>query len=896
MHNIWTVQKVKPFEAFVEFYNPPSNRKPRIREFFDIVWKSYDINQAKKKSVFHQVERIKIIEWHLNKTMNLGELSAIQKDVVRNKMRGVSQKHTRALNDVFFPLHDYNKLKGADYLQAFKTLLKGKRIYSAEDMVNIKGKQRIEGFEDKAQNVATKTINNYLLDIISHREINKAQGKEKQAVDLKNAENLGEDGKPVDREVNQPVIYDSNLDPRVLEDKRLTLDEHGPELKEITRLIREADRDEIVKDKNELDDSDIGQATNYADEVQLIECDKAFKRETKFPQITQALVKEPSHGATPLERYKHMKHSIYKLNKPVWPLDKIFVIYFFKPWKIEYKALMHYFGERLSLYFKFTAFYATMLIMIMFFGLAVYVIDFVSYYQSMVETESWRNANFILFLILALVVMFWSNLFYWMWLRKERQFLVEVGYKESLEEKPRVNFKNAVIVRSLADDFVNSKEANYTRVYLRLFAVVVLTILCYGVSFAATIGLFYLKDYTVEHLPDENWAYINQNIANGIEILKIIVFDEVFYRLAIRMITWVDPEYMHDFDNYLISVVMLFSLLNNYFILVVIIFLKSSDAFFIGCAEEAQQLDNKTYKSYCVVEAEIFFKLYVIFKIIHNLARLVWGALRKKYLDYIIGKQETTMNNMNTKRKSHLQDPRFSMLAQNAFKRLDSDNLILDHFDYFEMNKIIEKQVYLDISNESDDFDTTLKHYLELILSLTGVCWFGILFPLSFLLFYITIIIELYIDKKRYFDSLRRPSPHGKAALGLWDYIISLVTVVAIFTNAYIIAFLYKDDTIFGMEESDDKNLLFILMVIIGFILGMVVAAASYKTPTRVVFMAERQQFIIDKIMANKTTGMGVETERAVIKSKVRPWGEVDYEYYDKQREQKKKKILEEIY
>jgi len=144
LYNIWSVQHVKPFDAFVEFYNPSSNRKPRIREFFDIVWKTYKVNQSQTKSIFHQVERIKVIEWGINKTMNLGELSAIQKNIAETKMRVIDSKHYKALNDVFFPLHDYSKLKGDDYINSFSTLLKNKRIYSNEDMVQRQEKKRVE--------------------------------------------------------------------------------------------------------------------------------------------------------------------------------------------------------------------------------------------------------------------------------------------------------------------------------------------------------------------------------------------------------------------------------------------------------------------------------------------------------------------------------------------------------------------------------------------------------------------------------------------------------------------------------------------------------------------------------------------------------------------------------
>lgn len=905
---------MKPFEAFVEFYNPPNNRKPRIREFFDIAWKNYEVNQTQKKSLFHQVERIKILEWHVNKTMNLGELSLIQQGIAENNMRDVKAKHVRALNDVFFPLHDYNKLYGSDYLKAFGQLLKGKNIFNLEDLIKVHDKKKIDEMDIKARQVTKRSIKNFLTEMFKDDHAERIV--ESKLVSKKNVGSGKQvEGKAVEEfqrvaTEEQPLVYDSNVDAQ----KNTRLDdikkEHEKELKEIADIIKHATHHDIVKDENELDegldeddDDEDGDAEGAQGnvEIDLLDDNKAFKKHNLNKKFLTPEEEEKArarkierHKRNALKRYNNLQQSVLRFNKPIWPLNKIFIIYPFTPWKIAYKSLIHYFGERLSLYFKFTAFYATMILFIMFYALVVYIIDYISYYQDTDVDIGWRNANAILYLILSLVITTWASVFYWIWIRKEREFIIVTGYENVLDDKQRISFGKATIKRSLIDDFVNSKQVNYTLVYLKLFVVGLITIACYAASLGATIGLFYFKNYTVRVLPDENYAYINQNIANGIEILKIIVFDQLFYRLAIRMIMWVNPKYLHEFDNFLILVVMAFSIMNNYFVIILIVFIKSSADSFIQCAEEREQLDNNNYKSYCVVEAEIFFKLYVIVKLIQSIIRFIYTKINERYIANILARQESHINAINKNRASHIQNSNMTDIARSGYKYINTDTLTVDRFNYFELNKIIEKQIYLDIANDSEDFDTTLSHYLEIVLSLTGLFWFGLLFPLSFLLFYITVIVELYIDKQRYFQALRRPSPLGKAALGLWNYIISLVAILAVFSNAYIIAYMYTESGVFGIDAQDDRNVLFIVLVIIGIILSLLVGALAYKDPYRVQFMSERQMFIYNKIMANRITGVAVEAEVAQMKSNVGPWGEIDYEYYDKEREKKKRKILDE--
>ena len=58
LNNIWSIIDMEPFEPYVDFYNPSNKRRPRIKDFFSVLWKNYKINKKGKKDFFSQVEKI----------------------------------------------------------------------------------------------------------------------------------------------------------------------------------------------------------------------------------------------------------------------------------------------------------------------------------------------------------------------------------------------------------------------------------------------------------------------------------------------------------------------------------------------------------------------------------------------------------------------------------------------------------------------------------------------------------------------------------------------------------------------------------------------------------------------------------------------------------------------
>jgi hypothetical protein len=88
---------------------------------------------------------------------------------------------------------------------------------------------------------------------------------------------------------------------------------------------------------------------------------------------------------------------------------------------------------------------------------------------------------------------------------------------------------------------------------------------------------------------------------------------------------------------------------------------------------------------YCLAEAQTFFRVYIIMKLFMTVGRFIY----QKYLIVRFKMRFRQINEGIKEAEKWVSDP------------------------YSKVNEMIEMQVFLKISNESDDFDTTIEHYIE---------------------------------------------------------------------------------------------------------------------------------------------------------------------------------------
>ena len=73
---------------------------------------------------------------------------------------------------------------------------------------------------------------------------------------------------------------------------------------------------------------------------------------------------------------------------------------------------------------------------------------------------------------------------------------------------------------------------------------------------------------------------------------------------------------------------------------------------------------------------------------------------------------------------------------------------------------------------------------------MAAVSFFGVLFPLSFLLVYGTIALGIWEQDDKYFELRKRPSTIGQSSLTYFQQNFYLVFIASIFINLFIQAYL----------------------------------------------------------------------------------------------------------
>ncbi len=141
----------------MDYFRPNNHRRPRIRDFYTILWKNYEANKIRKKELFNNVEKVKILDWFLNKVINMGNLSSFQKKMLLRYRKSVDSKVIYALNDCYFPLHDYNYLDESINTEFFSQLFLKKGGYRES--------KEVRNQVDKKLDSSTKNISNENLNI-----------------------------------------------------------------------------------------------------------------------------------------------------------------------------------------------------------------------------------------------------------------------------------------------------------------------------------------------------------------------------------------------------------------------------------------------------------------------------------------------------------------------------------------------------------------------------------------------------------------------------------------------------------------------------------------------------------------------------------------------------------
>ena len=529
-----------------------------------------------------------------------------------------------------------------------------------------------------------------------------------------------------------------------------------------------------------------------------------------------------------LKDFNNYHKNTLMIEQEFYPVSFLFQISLFKPNHMDVNLLKDYFGEKIALYFLFTSSIMKFMIPILIFGLLLWIFQFVIwYFISSTEGRTLQIIVTVLLWVFATSVITWCGFFILKWKHNEEEFLIRSGSFKDDRNKERIGFKNPIYKRSLITDNLNSRTSNAAGLFFRTIASYLCCLLIYGVSFGLTVGIFFIKSAVYRAFPfHEEYVYLDQNIINLLEILKMICFDRLFKMVAVKLVTWVNPKYVREFETIIIRLMTIFGFLNHFWVIIVLVFFKSQIDPCLGLVTDGNQ-----ETSYCLKEASVYFRIYTFSKVLFSIIRytLQFYQLKKlkesnlnssKFVD-IKNNNTTDIKNCETHVEiftavSDILPKQLNVSINIANNKNIDKSQLFDSSIYSKVNKSIEKQIFLSTSESSDDFDSSVMQYIEVVEQFAALVFFGILFPLSFALLYFSNYLELVMDRKNYLYLQRRPSSLGNATIGYWNDVISWIFLISIFTNSYILGYLINW---FDYDNSLVRDALFLLSLLIGFII-----------------------------------------------------------------------------
>lgn len=529
------------------------------------------------------------------------------------------------------------------------------------------------------------------------------------------------------------------------------------------------------------------------------------------------------------------------------PLNQSLSCKFYDPATIDIEAVQNYFGEKIALYFEFLMFHTKRLFWIGVFGVLVFILDMILIhvvgldkqppnvfkpndpnYSSLYNTQYWALIVYkINRVVLAVATVIWSSFYLEFWKRKQQYFSIFYGMTEfENSENKRPNFKGD-FVRNLSSSAFNMLYYPSIKrlwrtlfTYLIVFVIIIISVL---ISIACLkIKVVIDKATTADGKGDPILAYSVPAFLNFCA-LKITEF--FFYRLSVFFNMKENHETLTKFEDSLINKIFAFNFFNSfnsYFLIGFVQYIKErSGGDFLGLIDNCIGV-SKDYPANLSCYEEMtgqswtFFVLIFIF----NFFEIIFPFIKKKF--------------------------------KKQFHGLPRKYL------WGKIDEVIEKEYGRVSFQATAEVDGVLFDYSEVTLQFANLSFFGMLFPLAYILSYFTSTFELHIDKVYYMNFIRRPIPRSASDIGNWQYLLEAVSFFTIFINSAIIVFttegfreinyiIFSGDNNKQIDAFSMQMKYFVFLVFVLLFIKLLVGVMVKDTPENLKIILNRHKHIIGR-------------------------------------------------
>jgi len=311
----------------------------------------------------------------------------------------------------------------------------------------------------------------------------------------------------------------------------------------------------------------------------------------------------------------------------------------------------------------------------------------------------------------------------------------------------------------------------------------------------AVLGIFFFRKFIVGKIGEVGGGIVAA-IVNAVEIQ---ILNTVYAKLSIFLNDWENYRTPSEYENALIAKSFIFKFINSYNSLFYVAFFKQLET------DKKARCEPKA----CLQELQT--QLGTIF---------IMGIVVNNGIELI------------------------TPIINNYLKAKDNSAT--------DASGVAKPKTQPELEYELDPFESTFDDFDEMVVQFGYVVLFVVTFPIAPLLAMLNNYFEIRLDAKKISDFSRRPVPEGATTIGTWFDILTIVSIIAVGTNAALCIFYTKTVNNAVKSDSTDRLTTFIISEHMIFLFKFLLSYFIPDEPNGVQTHIARQSVLVECLIEGK--------------------------------------------
>ncbi len=438
-------------------------------------------------------------------------------------------------------------------------------------------------------------------------------------------------------------------------------------------------------------------------------------------------------------------------------------MWYMRPWCQPLGEVRDYFGEKLALYFAWLGFYSWSLVLPAFVCLGVEIYIYTGNESTTFMIGRWDpiQVGTVIFIIM------WGSLYKQLWDREEKAIAMKWGTRGFVDtEKDRPQFKGDPKSQGggrRRDPVTNTYQTYYPdskRRWAQGFGILVIVFFIF-----LLLALLYMTEWLEHYLTDIKGYSWGGKLGSLISSIQIQLLSKFYKKVAVDINNWENYRTETDYEYNLVLKTFLFQMFNNYSALFFQSFVLQ---YTFGCNGE---------NGSCIGEVcELLVTIFIVRFAAAGLEDLIPRIKR-----WMRGREEERMDKEFQSTSANYEDAGGSDVETGKGLRLKSGGGFAAPADREE--EPFEAELLL------SEYEGTFDDYAAIVLQYGYISMFVGALPLVVPLAMLETLLQIRVDAVKLLDSHRRPDPEIAESVGMWNYLMEAVGLLAIFTNTATICF-----------------------------------------------------------------------------------------------------------